>query len=324
MAFSLLLVVVGLVLLFLGGEALLRGAVGIAALFRLTPAVIGLTVVAAGTSIPELAVSVAACWAGSPDITVGNVVGSNIFNVLVILGVCALIRPLVPGGNTIRLEYPVLALITLMYTSMASDGRIDRFEGFVMLCFYVGFMIYLVGLVRDNLSTNETVELAGEVGELGNADGSPRSTRLCLLYVTLGTLLLAGGAHSIVTGAVGLARLLGWSERVIGLTVVAIGTGLPEVVTSVVSSWRGRDDLAFGNVIGSNLFNTLVILGLSALCAPLPVSAGTVHDDNVWNLGITLALLPLLFARLPLGRVVGATLLAVYAGLLTRLLMLPG
>jgi len=314
------LVVLGLALLLVGGETLLRGAVGLATILRLTPAIIGLTVVAAGTSVPELAVSGIAAYQHKADIAVANVVGSNIFNIAVIIGLCALIRPLAITGNTIKLEYPVLAIVTLLCLVIAQDGQINRLDATLCLVVYVCFTAYLVGLVRQQVTTTEAQEFKAEVNELSPAQDQQRPW-ISVLLVLCGVALLGGGAHATVTGAVELARLLGWSERVIGLTIVSVGTGLPEVVASLVSSIRGRSDVAIGNVIGSNLFNILVILGLSAMLSPLPVEASLLASDCWWMLGITLLLFPLMFSGLRINRFEGALLLAgyaIYLGLLLR------
>lgn len=321
MFLSIVLIVLGIVLLVLGGEMLLRGAVGLATLLRLTPAVIGLTVVAAGTSVPELAVSAIAALRGSTDISVGNVIGSNIFNIAFILGVSALVRPLAITGNTIKLEYPVLALATLMCVAICQDGLINRVDATLFLAVYLGFTAYVVRLVRKQVTETEARELTGEVKELAEAVSRRPRTWVCLGLVAGGIVLLGAGAYATVAGAVGLARILGLSERVIGLTIVAGGTGLPEVVTSLVSSYRGRDDVAIGNVIGSNLFNILAILGLNALIVPLPIDPAIVDGDNWWMLGVTLLLVPLtLFTGPRINRWEGILLLAVYGVYLTLLL----
>ena len=311
MLLSVGLIVLGIVLLVVGGETLLRGAVGLASILRLTPAVIGLTVVAAGTSVPELAVSGIAAYQGKPDIAVANVVGSNIFNIAFILGMCALIRPLAITGNTIRLEYPVLALATFLCLVIAQDGEINRFEGALFLALYIGFTMYLVSLVRRQVTVAEAQELKAEVEELTPSEGKPK-TWVCIAQVVAGAALLAAGAHSTVTGAVELALLLGWSERVIGLTIVSIGTSLPEVVASLVSCFRGRSDVAIGNVIGSNLFNILAILGLSAMVTPLPVQSAILASDLWWMLGITFLLFPIMFTGRIVSRWEGGVLFTVY------------
>jgi cation:H+ antiporter len=292
MPFSIGLIILGIVLLALGGELLLRGAVGLATLLRLTPAVIGLTVVAAGTSVPELAVSGIAAYQHKSDIAVSNVVGSNIFNISVIVGICALIRPLAITGNTIRLEYPVLALVTLLCLVIAQDGEINRLDSSLCLAVYLGFTLYLMSLVRQQVTASETQELKAEVNELTPAQARPRGW-VSIVLVAVGVLLLGGGAHATVLGAADLARRIGWSERLIGLTIVSAGTGLPEVMASLVSGIRGRSDVAIGNVIGSNLFNILCILGLSAQVAPLPVQSTIIQSDCWWMLAVTLMLFPL-------------------------------
>ena len=323
MAVSIGLMAVGVALLVLGGETLLRGAVGLATLLRLTPAVIGLTVVAAGTSVPELAVSAIAAHQGKSDIAVANVVGSNIFNIAVIVGMCALIRPIAITGNTTRLEYPVLALVTLLCYVIARDGTISRLDASLVLAVYVGFTAYLLRLVRQQVTASEARELGAAVRELSPPQHPPR-TWVCLALVGAGVALLGAGAHSTVTGAVGVARVLGWSERLIGLTIVSAGTGLPEVVASLVSSARGRSDVAIGNVIGSNLFNILAILGLSGLASPLPVAPGLVASDCLWMLWITLLLFPIIFSGRRVTRWEGGLLIAVYGAYLALLLSKRG
>lgn len=318
---SIALISVGLLLLGGGGEALLRGAVGLATLLRLSPAVIGLTVVAAGTSVPELSVSVIAGLRGQADIAVANAVGSNLFNIGFILGLCAMVRPLAITGNTIRLEYPVLAIVTLMCLAVSQDGVINWLDGTLFITVYVGFTAYMVTLVRQQVNAQESAELGAEVAELGGK-GAPR-LGLLIVMLTVGVVLLAFGAHATVTGAVNLARLLGMSERVIGLTIVAVGTSLPEIVASLMSSWRGRDDIAIGNVIGSNLFNILGILGLSSLVIPMQVHPAIVSSDNWWMLGLTLLLFPLMYTGRSIRRIEGALLMAVYLIYVGLLLQRP-
>ena len=312
MLVSLLLVFGGLVLLVAGGEVLLRGAVGVATLLRLTPAVIGLTVVAAGTSVPELAVSGIAAWQGSTDIAVANVVGSNIFNILFILGLGAVVFPLSISGNTIKLEYPVLALVTFTYVVLSYDGSINRLDAILLLAIYPCFTAYMVKVVRTQMNAAELQEFRSEVQELTEPMAEGPRAWVSVALIVGGIALLVGGAHLTVTGAVQFARLFGISERVIGLTIVAAGTGLPEVVTSLVSSFRGRDDVAIGNVIGSNLFNILVTLGLTGLIDPLPVPQETVANDNWWMLGATVLLFPVIFTARRIVRWEGGSFLILY------------
>lgn len=312
------LVAVGILLLIVGGEVLLRGAVGLATLLRLTPAVIGLTVVAAGTSVPELAVSGVAAYQGSTEIAVANVVGSNIFNITVILGLCALIRPLAIVGNTLRLEYPALALVTLLCVVVVQDLTVSRLDALLFVLLYVGFTAYLVHVVRKQMTTQEVEHLAEEVTEL-TPEKKP-GAMVCTVLLIAGIALLGLGAQSTVSGATQLARLWGWSERVIGLTIVSAGTGLPEVVASLVSSLRGRSDVAIGNVIGSNLFNILIILGLTGLVNPISVQASIVSSDGWWMLGVTAVLLPILLNGRRVNRWEGGVLLGTYCAYVAVLL----
>jgi cation:H+ antiporter len=317
MLMAILLLALGLVVLAVGGEVLLRGAVGLAGRLRLSPAVIGLTVVAAGTSVPEMAVSVVASVEGRTDIAVSNVVGSNLFNVLLIVGLCALIRPLTIGGNTIRLEYPVMAIVTLMCLALTQDGTLNRLDALLLLVVYVSFTAYMVTLVRGQMNSAETQEFSA-AANLSTAPGLRPLTVLVAL-IAGGVGLLAAGAQATVTGAIALATWFGLSERVIGLTIVAAGTSLPEVVTAVVSVVRGRDDVALGNVIGSNIFNILGILGLSAAVAPLSVHPTIIASDNWWMLGAALVLFPVMVSGLRINRLEGAAMLSLYVVYLVRL-----
>lgn len=313
------LVILGLVLLVVGGEALLRGAVGMATLLKLTPAIIGLTVVAAGTSIPEMAVSVLAALDNKADISVGNVVGSNIFNITFIIGLCAIFMPIPILGNTIKLEYPVLAIVTLLCLVVAQDGDINRLDAILLITIYVAFTAYLVSLVRQQVSASEAAALTEEVKDISANEKKPAWWSAGLL-VLVGVILLAGGAQATVTGAVDLARLMGWSERLIGLTIISIGTSLPEVVASAISLYRGRADVSVGNVIGSNLFNILMILGISGFITPLPVQEAIFNSDCYWMLGVTLLLFPIIFTGRRISQLEGIILLVCYGTYLTLLI----
>ena len=320
MIMSLVLVGVGLLLLVVGGELLLRGAVTLATLARVTPAVIGLTVVAAGTSVPELAVSLIATLQGNEAVAIGNVVGSNLFNLTVILGLAAMIRPLTISGNTIRLEYPVLMAVTLLYVAFATDQTISRVDAGIFLGVYVVFTAYLVALVRTQINVAEAQGLQVEVNELTQATPSRLAGWQSLGLVALGIALLVGGAQATVVGAVELGRFWGMSERVIGLTIVAVGTGLPEIVTSLVSSIRGRDDIAIGNVVGSNLFNILGVLGINGLVQPVAIPSEIIRTDNLWLVGLTSLLFVFLFTGRRIARWEGALLLGSYVLYLALLL----
>lgn len=312
MVTSILLIILGLLLLVAGGEILLRGAVTLALLLRLTPAIIGLTIVAFGTSVPELAVSAIAAARGYVDITVSNVVGSNIFNLTFLLGLTAIIRPLVISGNTIKLEYPVLVIVTLMSLAVSQDGTINWLDAMLFIVVYVGFTVYSVSLVRGKMSETEVGEYRAEVSDL-SIDSSRNSTLWKSIGLVSGGIVLLGvGAQVTVGSAVDLARLIGLSERIIGLTIIAAGTGLPEIVTSIVSAVRGRDDVAIGNVIGSNLFNILGILGLSSLVTPLAVNRNILLSDNWWMLGLTLLIFPFMHTGSRINRLEGGLLFTAY------------
>jgi cation:H+ antiporter len=235
-----------------------------------------------------------------------------------VLGIAAIVRPLAVTGNAIKLEYPVMAIVTLMYVAVAQDMVINSLDGILFLVVYVCFTAYMVSLVRANLKAEEAAGLEGEVRELGVPDAGAGPGRALGLIVA-GIVLLAGGAHATVTGAVGLAEMLGMTERTIGLTVVALGTSLPEIVTSMVSAYRGRTDIAIGNVIGSNIFNILGILGISSCFAPLTVSPAIIASDHWWLVGVTLFVFPLMRTGLRIGRLEGALSIVVYAVYVTLL-----
>lgn len=314
------LIVAGLVALVLGGEALLRGAVGIARLFKMPPALVGLTVVAAATSVPELAVSLMAAIRGSSDIAVGNVVGSNIANLTLIIGIGAAIAPMAIGGNVIKLEYPVLAIVTFQAVVLAQDGLIGRLDGALMLAIYVLFTLYCVSLVRAGMTPQEASALGEEAESVTSAAPTVASA---VAYTLAGVVLLGIGAQCTVTGAIEIAKYLGMSDRVVGLTIVAIGTSLPEITATVISTLRGRSDVAVGNAIGSNLFNTLVILGVTGLVKPIGVAPEIVASDNWWMLGTSLLLFPLMFTSRKISRGEGALLLGTYSLYTVLLLARP-
>ncbi len=312
MFISILLILLGLVLLAGGGELLVRGAVGIARRLGLSAAVIGLTVVAAGTSVPELAVSALSAMQDKTDLAIGNVVGSNIFNITFIMGIAALLTPLAITHGMIRLEYPVMLFASFLAVFTFYDGVFDRSEAALFVGFYVMFTAYLVRLVRKEQTSKDAAELRGEFETLERPLESDLSLGRALFLVLTGVLLLAGGAELTVRGAVEIARVLGMSERVIGLTIVACGTSLPEVITSIVSGIRGRDDIAVANVVGSNLFNILVILGISGLVHPLQVAPQTQNADVYWMLGTALLAFPLLVSGKKVTRAEGALLIVVF------------
>ncbi|MBX3269060.1 MAG: calcium/sodium antiporter [Sandaracinaceae bacterium] len=271
-------VIAGTALTVGGAELLVRGAARIARRFGISPLVVGLTVVAFGTSAPEIVIGLVSVLRDQPDLAVGNVVGSTTFNILGILGVSALIAPLVVAQKVVRLEAPILIAAALAVLAMARGGTLDRLDGALLLAGGVGYTLFLV-----RRSRHESAAVAAEYeAELGAAPaGWSGHAAFHVLLVLVGLALLAGGAELLVGGAAALARALGISELVIGTTVVAIGTSLPELATSTVAALRGERDIAVGNVMGSCLFNLFVVLGISALASPvpLPVAADALRFD---------------------------------------------
>jgi cation:H+ antiporter len=320
------LVLLGLALLAGGGEALVRAATTLAELAGVTPAVIGLTVVAIGTSLPELVVSLVAATQGEPDLAVANVVGSNIFNVAATLGLTALIVPLPVHGSAVRLEWPVMFAASFLGLLLARDGYIDRLEGGFFLVTMILFIAYTVHVARTAVGTAEVRQLAQEIEarDIDIAAAGARSPRprllVTLAVLVLGLGALVAGGRLLVDGAIALARIAGVTERVIGLTIVAGGTGAPELATSLVAAFRKRTDVAIANMIGSNIFNILGILGLAALVAPIPVSPALIRSDMWWMIGTALLLLPVMRFEARITRPEGGLLVSVYVAYLVVLL----
>ena len=301
---SLVYIVAGLLGLLFGGEALVRGAVAIAARLRISPLVIGVTLVGFGTSTPELLTSLQAAWIGAPGIAVGNVVGSNIANILLILGAAAALSPITIGPRAFRRDGTALMLGTALGMGLLAVGLIGAAGGALLL---TALLIYLATVLRSGDSAVE----APEVGQM--------APLLALAYALGGLVVTIIGARLLVLGAVDVAAGLGVSEAVIGLTIVAVGTSLPELVTSVIAARRGQSDLAFGNVLGSNLFNLLGILGITALVHPLEVP-GEILSFDIWVMGgATLALGLVAVTGWRITRGEGALLLAGYAAYLAAL-----
>ena len=267
--------IIGLFLLVGGGELLVHGASAMAATFRISPLVIGLTVVAFGTSAPELGVSLQAALTDNADVAVGNVIGSNIINILLILGVSALVTPLVVSSQLIRIDVPLMITASLAMWAVALDGTIARWEGVLL---FTALLLYIVFCIRKSRSEEQKVvdEYAQEYSK--SAVGRSAIAKQIALIVA-GLILLGWGSNWLVEGAVTVATQLGVDELLIGLTIVSIGTSLPEVVTSVVASYRGERDIAVGNVVGSNLFNIAAIIGIVCLIRPIQLAPNTISKD---------------------------------------------
>ncbi len=303
--------IAGLVLLVAGAEVLVRGAAKLAAQFGIPPLIIGLTVVAFGTSAPETAVSVQAALDGSGDLAIGNVVGSNIANVLLILGMTALVAPLIVSRQLIRLDVPIMIGASLLTFGLAWDGSLSRLDGallFAGVLAYTGFLIYSAR--KDKGGDDD--EFAKEFG-LDEAP-KPYAWAINLGLIIAGLVLLVTGSNFLVEGAVTLARALGISELVIGLTVVAVGTSLPELATSILAAIKGERDIAVGNIVGSNIFNLLCVLGLASLVSPaaISVSPNALAFDFPVMIAVAVACLPIFFAGYRINRWEGLLFLAYY------------
>ncbi len=313
MTLALLSILGGLALLYVGAEGLVRGSAGLALRLGLSPLVVGLTVVAFGTSSPELVVSLSAAFEGRGALAIGNVVGSNISNYALILGITALIRPIGVETQLIRLDIPLVIGASVLLGLLLLDGGLGRLDGALLAAGIAAYTVFTLRQARQAPPEERTV--FEEVPE--KPQGS--SWRDALLAVG-GLALLVFGGRLLVSGAVTVAEALGMSQAVIGLTIVAIGTSLPELATSVVAALGGKGDLAVGNVVGSNLFNVLGILGVAALARPLGGAGIGLFDLGVM-VGLSILMLPLMRSGFRISRLEGAFLLLVYAGYVGVLLI---
>ena len=300
----------GLVVLVIGADVLVRGASRLAVSFGVSPLVVGLTVVAFGTSAPEMAVSVGSALSGSPDLAIGNVVGSNIANVLLILGISALITPLLVDEQIIRQEIPIMIGVSALLVVMALDGNIGLLESIVLFALVIAYTVFLVVQSR-RASKNVQEEFETEI---------PTSTwdrhwAVQVGLIAAGLVMLIVGADWLVEAAVAFARAFGVSDLVVGLTVVAVGTSMPEIATSIVAAIRGQRDIAVGNVVGSNIFNILAVLGASGIAsgAGLPVSEAARNFDLWVMLAVAFACLPIMITGREIARWEGGVFLAYYA-----------
>jgi cation:H+ antiporter len=339
-------ILLGLVLLVAGGELLVRGAAGLAARIGMSPLVVGLTVVAFATSAPELAVTLGAVLGGEPGLAVGNVVGSNIANVLMILGTAAVILPLLVKVQLVRVDIPFMATFSVLFLLLAGDGGLSRVDGlilFVLLALYISVAIILSrrdGQADDlhgpgaSIATASAGRVSRTVGD--NADTMTEAAREVdakggsigrdLLFLLIGVGLLIVGANILVRGATGIATAFGVSDLIVGLTVVAVGTSLPELATSIVAVRRGQRDLAVGNVVGSNIFNIGAVAGLAGIISPtgLPVPESALALDIPLMIAASVVLLPLAFTGSVIRRWEGALLLGLYIAYLIYTVLAAG
>ena len=307
----------GLVLLVIAGDILVRGAVGLSLRLGIPALIVGLTVVAFGTSAPEMLVSVAAVLDNAPAIALGNVIGSNIANVLLVLGLPALIAKIRPEGNDTRQSYLIMIAASVLFMVLCWLGPIRWPHALVLLA---GLALMLAVQIRDALAhraAGDAVELDDAVAA---ADPKMPWAKIAL-FVVLGLIGLPLGAHYLVEGATHVARAYGVSEAVIGLTLVAVGTSLPELATSVVAAMKGRADVALGNVIGSNIFNLLGIIGVAGLVGPLPVPPEMLSFDLWVMLGCALLIGPIIYRGWPIGKRWGTALVGLYAAYVVVLIV---
>jgi cation:H+ antiporter len=311
MTSTILIFLAGLIVLILGADLLVRGASRLAAAFGVSPLVIGLTIVAIGTASPEIAVSLQAAANGQGDLTLGNVLGSNIFNILFILGAAAMLTPIVIAEQLIRKDAPIMLGISLLVLALAFDGKLGSFDSLILLA---GFIAYTAFVLRQSRleSTEVQKEYAQEFAE--KEPHTTRNTYKNILRVVIGLVLLVLGSRWLVDSAVVIAVALGVSELVIGLTIVAVGTSLPEVATSVIAALKKESDIAVGNAVGSNIFNLLGVLGLGALFAPngIPVAEQVLRQEFPVMVFVALVTLPIFYIDNRISRLEGGLLLAYY------------
>jgi len=310
---TLALIILGSAMLFFGGDWLVQGAGFVAQRFGLSKLLIGLTVVAFGTSTPELAVSLYSSWHGLPDLAVGNVVGSNVINILLVLGLAAVISPIPVSKALFRFDLPVLMIVSILSYALCYDGSLDRLEGlllFLSLLFYLWFA-FQKGRAESSMEESAEPDELDELLEVASRQGM----LFAMTKLIVGVLLLVIGSRLFIDSAVDIAHKLGVSELVIGMTMVALGTSLPEVATTVVAAFRGEKDIALGNIVGSNIFNLLGVLGLSAVVAPsdISINADAVRFEFPVMLSVTALCFPVFYWKYCVTRFRGVLFLGIYA-----------
>jgi len=305
---TLVLFIIGFVLLTVGADVLVRGASELAENLGISPLIVGLTVVAFGTSAPELAVNIQSAWANQPDIAIGNVVGSNILNILLVLGVAAVIAPLGVHKRLIQWEVPMMIGVSVLLLLLVLDGTLNRWEGVLLSCGIIFYIIFTIKTAREiDAPSDENEKKDGKSGALHLL------TQVIFIIVGLGLLVL--GSDWLVNGAVVIATYFGVSELIIGLTIISIGTSLPELATVIIGSLRGEQDLVVGNIIGSNLFNILLVLGVTSMITPggLAVPHAAIVFDMPVMIVAALACFPIFFTDYLIERWEGALFLTYYA-----------
>ena len=292
--------------MYFGADFLVKGSVSVAIKLNVSRIVIGLTIVAFGTSMPEFVISFIAGLKGSSDISVGNIVGSNIANIALVLGLSAVIRPIIVDKKINTRDMPILVVFTLSFSFFSLNGIISRLEGIILM---IAFAIYLFAIIRGVMVRKENSNLIEK-----NKDDAHKiyKTPISIFFILIGLVLLVGGAQLLVYSGSFLARKWGVSEVVIGITAIAIGTSLPELFTSVVAAVKGEGAISIGNIVGSNIFNICLVAGVTSTIQPLMVSQRVYNVDNWIMLGLTVLLYPFLISRRVFSRVEGALFFTIY------------
>ncbi|MFT7155771.1 MAG: cation:H+ antiporter [Parvicella sp.] len=296
--------VLGLLVLIIGGESLVKGAVGLSTAMKISPMVIGLTVVSFGTSAPELLVSIQSAMNGSPGIAIGNVVGSNIANLALVLGVTVLIFPLIAERQTKVFDYPVMLIASIMFYLFALNGVLSLWEGIIFILILLSFTSYLI--ITSRKKEKKRIE------ESDVEEENPLPLSRSVMFLLFGLVGLYFGSEWFVSGAKDIAAAYGLSDSVIGVTVVAIGTSAPELVASIVAAMRHQSDMSVGNLVGSNIFNVFAVLGVTSIVTPVDVDQSILNFDMYWMLGISALLIPILYFGSKVGRLKGVILLTSY------------
>lgn len=320
---TLVLFLIGLVLLIAGAELLVRGASKLAIALGISPLVVGLTVVAYGTSSPELAVSVQSAFVGQGNIALGNVIGSNIANVLLILGISALITPLVVSIQLIRFDVPLMIGVSLLLPLLGMDNSIGRIDGLVLFTGAIAYTTWLIYQSRKETRQAQQSLLPHELADIRPTKPTVQDWLKYGVFILVGLGMLVVGANWLVNGAIAFARYVGLSELIIGLTIVAVGTSLPEIATSIIASIRGQRDIAVGNVVGSNIFNILSVIGIAGIVAPsgIPVPTLALQADLPIMIGVAIACLPVFFTDKLIARWEGGVFIAYYVAYTVYLIL---
>ncbi len=314
-----LLLILGLAVLIVGGEFLVKGAVGFSAAFKISPLVIGMTVVSFGTSAPELLVSLQSALDGNPGIAIGNVVGSNIANIALVLGITVLIFPIIVERQTKFIDYPMMLLACILFYLFALDNLIELYEGIILFGILVAFTTYLV------INSRKKTKKAEAQVDDDMADALKYPIWKSIAFLLIGLVALYFGSDWFVKGAVGIAEVVlegnPDKDSIIGVTVVAFGTSAPELVASIVAALRKQSDISVGNLIGSNIFNVFAVIGITSIVTPIEVSDQVLDFDMYWMLGIMFLLIPIFLVGKRIGRIKGAILLGSYIAYVAVILM---